>query len=249
MLVANFKFRTKMKKITLSLVGAIALFSCGNEGGSNSMEITLNNNIDSVSYAIGVNSANGMQQQFAEGNMDAYLKGFKDAIDSNELKITTEESQAIIQMYSQKKQMEQMAKQQEEQAAMYGNLKEEGMKFLEENKSKEGVQVTASGLQYIVLKAGTGKKPVSASSVTAHYTGMFTDGTVFESSRDNGKPIDFPVTGVIAGWTEGLQLMKEGAKYKFFIPQELAYGATPRQGGPIKPFQALVFEVELIKVN
>ena len=238
-----------MKKITLSLVAAITLFSCGNEGGGSSAEITLNNNLDSVSYAIGISSANGLAQQFSEGNMDAYMAGFTDAIDSNELMIATEEAQGIIQMYSQKKQMDEMAKQQKEQEAMYGNLKEDGMKFLEENKTKEGVQVTASGLQYIVLSEGTGKKPVPASTVTAHYTGMFTDGSVFESSVESGKPIDFPVTGVIKGWTEGLQLMKEGAKYKFFIPQELAYGANPSPNGPIKPFQALVFEVELIDVK
>ncbi len=231
-----------MKKITLSLVAAIALFSCGNEAGSDAVEITLNNNIDSVSYAIGVSSANNILQQFAEGNMDAYNRGFADALDSNELMITNEEAKGIIQMYSQKKQMEQ-------QQEMYGNVQEEGVKFLAENKMKEGVVTTASGLQYMVIEEGTGKQPTAASTVTAHYTGMLPDGSVFESSVESGTPIDFPVSGVIRGWTEGLQLMKEGAKYKFFIPQELAYGANPRPGGPIKPYQALVFEVELIKVN
>ena len=237
-----------MKKITLSLVGAITLFSCGN-GDSQTSSITLNNNIDSVSYAIGINSANGLQAQFSEGNMDAYLQGFRDAIDSNELMIATEECQGIIQIFSQKKQMEQMAKQQQEQEAMYGPMKAEGEKFLEENKSKEGVKVTASGLQYIVLKEGKGKKPVDTSSVTVHYHGTTPDGTVFDSSVDRGEPITFPLNGVILGWTEGLQLMKEGAKYKFFIPQELAYGANPNPDGPIKPFMPLVFEVELFKVN
>jgi len=240
-----------MKKVTLSLVGAIALFSCGNEGGSNSTTVTLNNNIDSVSYAIGINSAKGLSQQFSEGNMDAYLQGFKDAIDSNELLIATEDCQGVIQLYSQKKQMEDMAKQQQEQEAMYGNVKEEGLKFLEENKTKEGAQVTPSGLQYVVLKEGAGKQPTATSNVTVHYHGTTPDGTVFDSSVDRGQPIDFPLNQVIPGWTEGVQLMKEGAKYKFFIPQELAYAATPPQGGqgPIKPFMPLVFEVELIKVN
>lgn len=240
-----------MKKITLSLVGAIALFSCGNEDGSNSVKITLNNNIDSVSYAIGINSANGMQQQFAEGNMDIYLKGFKDAIDSNELMITTEESQAIIQMYSQKKQMEQMAQQQQEQEAMYENVKTDGIKFLEENKTKDGVEVTASGLQYIVLKKGTGKQATPSSDVTVHYHGTTPNGEVFDSSVDRGETISFNLGQVIPGWTEGVALMKEGAKYRFFIPQELAYGANAPQGGqgPIKPFMPLVFEVELFKVN
>ena len=240
-----------MKKITLSLVGAIALFSCGNEGGSESSTVTLNNNIDSVSYAIGINSANGLSQQFAEGNMDAYIKGFKDAIDSNELMIASEDAQSIIQVYSQQKQMEQMAKQREEQEAMYGNVKADGIAFLEENKSKEGVQVTASGLQYIVLKEGTGKQATSTSDVTVHYHGTTPNGDVFDSSVDRGETITFNLGQVIPGWTEGVALMKVGAKYKFFIPQELAYGANaPQQGqGPIKPFMPLVFEVELFDVK
>jgi len=239
-----------MKKITLSLVGAIALFSCGNEAGeSGSTAINLNSNIDSVSYAIGINSATGLSQQFPEGNMDAFVKGFKDAIDSNELLIATEEAQGIIQMYSQKKQMEQMAQQQQENEAMYGNVKEDGVKFLEDNKANEGVQVTASGLQYVVMKEGNGPQPTAESNVTVHYHGTTPDGTVFDSSVDRGEPATFMLNQVIPGWTEGVALMKEGAKYKFFIPQELAYGANPRPGGPIKPFMPLVFEVELIKVN
>jgi len=246
-----------MKKITLYLpiaigIGAITLFSCGNEGGSDSATTTtLENNIDSVSYAIGINSANGLKQQFAEGNMDAYLQGFRDAIDSNELMIATEECQGIIQVFSQKKQMEQMAEQQKQQAAMYGNVKEDGIKFLEENKSKEGVQVTASGLQYVVLKAGNGKQATSTSDVTVHYHGTTPNGEVFDSSVDRGETISFNLGQVIPGWTEGVALMKEGAKYRFFIPQELAYGAQPPQGGqgPIKPFMPLVFEVELFEVK
>ncbi len=240
-----------MKKITLSLFGAIALFSCGTEGGSDATSITLSSNIDSVSYAIGINSATGLQQQFGEGNMDAYIKGFRDAIDSNELMIATEDAQAIIQVYSQKKQMEQMAKQQQEQEAMYGNVKAEGMQFLENNKANAGVQVTVSGLQYIVLKKGSGKQATPASNVTVHYHGTTPNGEVFDSSVDRGEPISFNLGQVIPGWTEGVALMKEGAKYKFFIPQELAYGANPPQGGQgtIKPFMPLVFEVELFTIN
>ncbi len=239
-----------MKKVTLLAIASATLFACGNQGET-ATNVTLNNNIDSVSYAIGINSANGLSQQFSEGNMDAYLKGFKDAIDSNELLIPSEDAQGIIQAFSQKKQAEQMAKQQEEQAAMYGNVKEEGLKFLEDNKSKEGVQVTASGLQYIVLKEGTGAQPTAESNVEVHYHGTTPDGTVFDSSVDGGETISFGLNQVIPGWTEGVQLMKVGAKYKFFIPQELAYGANaPQQGqGPIKPFMPLVFEVELFKIN
>ena len=240
-----------MKKITLCLVGAIALFSCGNEGGEESTTVTLNNNIDSVSYAIGINSANGLSQQFSEGNMDAYLKGFKDAIDSNQLLIATEDAQGIIQVYSQKKQMEQMAQQQQDQEAMYGNVKAEGIAFLEANKANEGVQITASGLQYIVLKKGNGAQATPTSDVTVHYHGTTPNGEVFDSSVDRGETISFNLAQVIPGWTEGVALMKVGAKYKFFIPQELAYGANaPQQGqGPIKPFMPLVFEVELFDVK
>jgi FKBP-type peptidyl-prolyl cis-trans isomerase FklB len=239
-----------MKKVTLIAIGAVALWSCG-AGGESTSKVTLNNNIDSVSYAIGINSANGLSAQFAEGNMDAYLKGFKDAIDSNELMIATEDAQGIIQAFSQKKQAEQMAKQQEEQEAMYGSVKEEGIKFLEEDKTKEGVVTTASGLQYIVLKEGSGDQPVATSNVEVHYHGTTPDGKVFDSSVDRGETISFALNQVIPGWTEGVALMKVGAKYRFFIPQELAYGANPPGGGQgdIKPFMPLVFEVELFKIN
>ncbi len=239
-----------MKKITLSAIAALTLFACGG-GEQESSNVTLSNNIDSVSYAIGVSSATGLSKQFSEGNMDAYLKGFNDVLDSSALIMTAEEAQAIIQVYSQQKQMEQMAAQQKEQEAAYGGVKEEGVKFLEENKAKEGVQVTASGLQYVVLKKGTGKQATSTSDVTVHYHGTTPDGTVFDSSVDRGETISFNLGQVIPGWTEGVALMKEGAKYRFFIPQELAYGANAPQGGqgPIKPFMPLVFEVELFKVK
>ena len=120
--------------------------------------------------------------------------------------------------------------------------------FLEENATKEGVSVTDSGLQYKVLLEGTGKSPAATDRVTVHYEGTLTDGTVFDSSYDRGQPIDFGLNQVIRGWTEGVQLMKEGAKYKFFIPSELAYG--PRgAGGVIGPNEDLIFTVELIRVN
>ena len=126
-----------------------------------------------------------------------------------------------------------------------------GLAFLEENKTKEGVNVTESGLQYIVMKEGAGKQPTATSSVTVHYHGTTPEGVVFDSSVNRGKPSTFGLNQVIKGWTEGLQLMKEGAKYRFFIPQQLAYGSNaPQNGeGPIKPLMPLVFEVELITVN
>jgi len=239
-----------MKKITLSLAAAVILFSCENQGGTTE-NISLSNNIDSVSYAIGVSSATGIKQQFEEGNMDAYLKGFKDVIDSTDLKITNEEAQALIQQFSQKKQVEQAEKRKMEQEQKYASTKTDGEAFLAENKTKEGVVTTASGLQYMVIKKGSGAQPSATSNVEVHYHGTTPDGTVFDSSVDRGETISFALNQVIPGWTEGLQLMKEGAKYKFFIPQELAYGANAPQGGqgPIKPFMPLIFEVELFKIN
>lgn len=127
-------------------------------------------------------------------------------------------------------------------------LREAGDTFLAENKSKEGIKVTDSGLQYRIIEEGEGDTPKSTEQVTVHYTGKLIDGTVFDSSVQRGEPTQFGVTQVIPGWVEGLQLMKPGAKYEFFIPQELAYGAQGSQGA-IPPFSALIFEVELIKIG
>lgn len=238
-----------MKKIVLPAVVLVTLFACGNE--SENKSINLANNIDSVSYAIGINSANGLKTNVPEINMEAYLQGFKDQKDSLTLAISSENVDAILQAYSAKRQQKQMEEQQKQQEAQFGNVKEEGIKFLEQNKTQPGVQVTASGLQYKVVKEGTGKNPSATSVVKVHYHGTTPDGTVFDSSVERGEPIEFGLNQVIPGWTEGVQLMKEGAKYIFYIPQELAYGANAPQGGqgPIKPYMPLVFEVELIKVN
>jgi FKBP-type peptidyl-prolyl cis-trans isomerase len=128
-------------------------------------------------------------------------------------------------------------------------MKADGLKFLDDNKKNPKVKVTTSGLQYEVMKMGAGEKPVSTSKVKVHYHGTTPDGRVFDSSVDRGQPTSFPLNGVIKGWTEGLQLMPVGSKFKFFIPQELAYGANAPQGGIIKPFMPLVFEVELLSIE
>ncbi len=127
-------------------------------------------------------------------------------------------------------------------------LRADGDKFIAENKDKDGIVVTDSGLQYRVIEAGEGDSPTASDQVTVHYTGKLIDGTVFDSSVERGEPTQFGVTQVIPGWVEGLQLMKPGAKYEFFIPQELAYGERGSQGA-IPPFSALIFEVELIKIG
>jgi len=125
--------------------------------------------------------------------------------------------------------------------------KEDGVKFLQENLKKDGIEVTASGLQYEVIEEGTGKSPVATDRVEVNYEGTFIDGSVFDSSYARGQSIEFPLNGVIAGWTEGVQLMKEGATYKFYIPYNLAYGEGGM--GPIPGHSTLIFKVELIKVK
>ena len=193
--------------------------------------------MDKLSYAWGL--AMGQQLQ-GMGVNDIDTESFADAVkavfDRSEPKMPVEEAHKLINEYLQKLQGEL-----EERA------KEEGKKFLEANRQKDGVKETASGLQYVVEKEGEGAQPGSQDEVTVHYTGKMLDGTVFDSSVNRGEPATFPLNRVIPGWTEGVQLMKEGAKYTFFIPSDLAYGA---QGVPnaIPPHSTLIFEVELIKV-
>ncbi|MBD5172315.1 MAG: FKBP-type peptidyl-prolyl cis-trans isomerase [Bacteroidales bacterium] len=194
-------------------------------------------NSDKLSYAWGL--AMGRQLQgmgVKELNSERFKDGVKVAFDGGTPEIPVEEAQKLITDYLTELQ------QKAEAAA-----REAGEKFLEENKKNEKVQVTASGLQYIVEKEGEGAQPSAEDEVTVHYTGKLTDGTVFDSSVNRGEPATFPLNRVIPGWTEGVQLMKEGAKYTFFIPSDLAYGP---QGVPnaIPPHSTLIFEVELLKV-
>ena len=208
----------------------------------------LTNIVDSVSYAIGLNMTTSIKKDFSEANFDLFIEGIKAGMGEDSLALISKtQIESIVGPYFQKKQ----AAKQAEELKKSESVKVDGIKFLEANKTKEGVVTTESGLQYIVLKAGTGAQPTATSNVEVHYHGTTPDGTVFDSSVDRGKSISFGLNQVIKGWTEGVQLMKEGAKYKFFIPQELAYGANAPQGGqgPIKPFMPLVFEVELIKIN
>lgn len=207
----------------------------------------LKNEIDSVSYGVGLNMALSLQKDFSEANVEALVKGLSDGLKGDSTIISAENMQMIVMSYFKAKN-DKATKEKHEKMKVVLN---EGLAFLEENKTKEGVQVTESGLQYIVLNEGTGKQPNATSSVTVHYHGTTPEGVVFDSSVNRGRPSTFGLNQVIKGWTEGLQLMKEGAKYRFFIPQELAYGSNaPQNGeGPIKPFMPLVFEVELIKIN
>ncbi|WP_100615058.1 FKBP-type peptidyl-prolyl cis-trans isomerase [Confluentibacter citreus] len=240
----------KLFKFLGAIVFASLVFSCNSK--KTVTKESLKTEVDSVSYALGLDVANSIGASFEEVNSELFMAGYMNAMDSTNTIMDKTAVQTIIQMYMQKNQAKMMQKQQERAAkeleAQFGDIKAAGESFLAENKSKEGVKTTASGLQYSVIKEGTGAKPTAASTVKVHYVGSLTDGTVFESSVDNGEPVQFGVGQVIKGWTEGLQLMTVGSKYKFFIPQDLAYGANPRQGGPIQPFAALIFEVELLEI-
>ena len=194
--------------------------------------------MDKLSYAWGLAMGKQLQAMgVKEINSEEFKDGVKVAFDGGEPKMPVEEAQKLINDYLQdlEKKAEAMAR-------------EEGEKFLAENGKKENVRSTASGLQYVVEKEGDGAQPSASDEVTVHYTGKLLNGTVFDSSVNRGEPATFPRNRVIPGGTEGVQLMKEGAKYTFFIPSDLAYGAG---GVPnvIPPHSTLIFEVELIKVN
>ena len=200
--------------------------------------------MDKVSYALGLGIGQQLVQMgAAELNIDDFAQAIKDVIAGGELKVQHREAQQIVQDYFASQEQKINARR-AEQGKVH---KEAGEKYLAENARKEGVVTLPSGLQYQVLKEGNGKKPTAKDSVKCHYEGFLIDGTVFDSSVQRGEPATFPLQQVIAGWTEGLQLMQEGAKYRFFIPYRLAYGEGGA-GSSIPPFAALIFDVELIQV-
>jgi FKBP-type peptidyl-prolyl cis-trans isomerase len=188
--------------------------------------------------------AQSINKEFKEANLDAIIQGMKDGVAGSNT-ISAEQLQQLVAFYFKRKQDAVN----NERVAEAQKMLKEGVAFLEANKTKEGVVSTESGLQYIILQEGNGKQPSATSSVTVHYHGTTPEGVVFDSSVNRGEPATFGLNQVIKGWTEGLQLMKEGAKFKFFLPQELAYGSNPPPGGVIKTYMPLIFEVELIKVN
>lgn len=201
--------------------------------------------MDKVSYALGLGIGSQLKSMGADSlNIDDFAQAIKNTISGAELKVSHKESQQIVQEFFKEQEAKQRA-----QAAENGKVaREEGEKFLAENAKKDGVQVTESGLQYSVIKEGTGKSPKATDTVVCHYEGFLTNGTVFDSSIQRGEPAAFPLNAVIAGWTEGLQLMKEGGKTRFFIPYNLAYGEAGAAGA-IPPYAALIFDVELLEVK
>lgn len=197
----------------------------------------MTNELDSVSYLLGAAIGGNILNELPEANKEALIQGFKDKLYGNKPAITDPNNQ-MLNSYFQKK------AERDAQAAM-----QDGIRFLEENKKNPNVKVTASGLQYEVIQEGNGPKPIATSKVKVHYHGTTPSGEVFDSSVRRGEPITFGLNQVIKGWTEGLQLMAVGSKYRLFIPQELAYGANPQPGSAIKPYMPLVFEVELLGIE
>ena len=203
--------------------------------------LVLKNQKDKISYIIGMDIGTNLKKQSIDIDSNILAKGVKDALAGTKPLLTEQEIQETMMAF----QKEMMAKQEE----VGKKNKKEGEAFLAENKKKEGVKTLPSGLQYKVIKAGTGKKPKLSDTVTAHYRGTLIDGTEFDSSYKRGQPATFPVSGgMIPGWTEALQLMEEGAKWQLFIPSNLAYGERGA-GSVIGPNATLIFEVELISIQ
>ena len=230
-------------KFTYYLRGAVAMLvlvstmpNCSNAQPSKSNQISTQ--MDSVSYALGVLFATNMKSEgMNEINSEALASGFSAVMNDNAT-IGAEEADALVRTAME------AVKEKASQAD-----RAEGESFLAENAKKKGINVTETGLQYQHDTEGTGENPGPTDKVTVHYKGTLLDGTEFDSSYKRGEPISFPLNGVIPGWTEGLQLMKVGGKTTFYIPQDLAYGARPNPGGPIPPYAALIFEVELLGIE
>ena len=201
--------------------------------------------MDKLSYALGLGIGRQLAQMGANNiSIEDFADAIKDVVTGNGLKMTNQEAQTIVQDYFAKQEQRIQAEMAEKGKA----AKEAGEKYLAENAKKEGVTTTASGLQYKVLKEGNGRKPKATDSVKCHYEGFLIDGTLFDSSVQRGEPATFGLQQVIAGWTEGLQLMQEGAKYRFFIPYILGYGESGA-GQTIPPVSTLIFDVELLEVK
>ena len=206
--------------------------------------VTLTTQKDKVSYAIGMNMAKGLQRQSVEVEPDILVKGLKDVLTGNKPLLTEDEARTTLTAF----QNDMRTKQQEKAAQAGSSNKKAGEDFLAGNKGKDGVITLPSGLQYKILKQGSGPKPSAADSVVCNYRGTLIDGTEFDSSYKRGQPATFPVSGVIKGWTEALQLMPVGSKWQLFVPSDLAYGDRGA-GADIGPNATLIFEVELLSIQ
>lgn len=227
-------------KLLLCATVCLAFAACNDQNGN---KAELKNDKDSVSYSIGLDVGTTFARQGIEIETGPFIQGMKDAADTSGNRLMTDEQiRATMMAYQQK----MMVKAQQKAQELSVKAKAEGEKFCSENKIKPGVITTASGLQYKVIAMGKGKKPKATSEVTVHYRGTLINGMEFDNSFQRGEPITFPVSGVIPGWTEALQLMPVGSKWQLVVPSHLGYGDNP--AGPIPPGSTLLFDLELIAI-
>jgi len=222
--------------VILAVATAMIVSSCNTKSSVTGTKVKSPE--DSLAYALGIANYFYYMSDSIDINPVLLAKGMLDAKEGKNA-LDEQMAQGYVMTYMQNRQMEKMK-------AMYGKNIDEGEKFLSENKKREGVQETTSGLQYEVVTLGTGPKPGPSDLVKVHYTGKLLDDTTFDSSIDRGEPVTFGVNQVIMGWQEGLQLMPAGSKFKLYIPYELAYGDQGQ--GPIPPFSTLIYDVELIEI-
>ncbi len=228
-----------MKLINLLLVFALLSFVFSCQQGEVKKEVAIETKLDSISYGFGITIGENLKKErLDEINVDVLVMAISDILKNKELKIASDEATSKLREYFMKR-----------EEIKYGKFMKEGKEFLAKNSKEAGVITLESGLQYKIIKEGTGDKPKLSDLVTTHYHGTFIDGKVFDSSVDKGTPATFPVNGVISGWTEALQLMSVGSKWKLFVPSELAYGANPDPRSPIPPHSTLIFEVELLSIQ
>ncbi len=235
-----------MKTFVLSalLVCLWAMPACTGEKEAVAKKISLESDNDRISYAIGMDIGRNLKQQQLDVNPKILAAGLQAMLSGGETLLTQEEMQQAIAMWQQ----EMQQKMAEQNKMLAEQNRQAGLEFLEENKAKEGVQVTDSGLQYEVVEKGEGPSPTLKDTVVAHYKGTLIDGTVFDSSYERGQPATFPLQGLIPGWQEALTMMHEGGKWKLYVPSDLAYG--DRQAGEhIKPGSTLIFDIELLEVK
>ncbi len=237
-----------MRSTVAAALVSLSLFACKGKGIDS---VELKTPKDKISYAIGMDIGKNFKRQSIEIEPVVVARGMTDALAGTPPMLTEEQIKETMMAFQQEmmaKQQTQAGQKQEEASGAGKKNAEDGEKFLAENVKKEGVKTTESGLQYTVVSPGKGKTPKATDTVKVHYKGPLIDGTVFDSSIDRGEPVEFPVNGVIPGWTEALLLMKEGAKYKLFIPAKLAYGERGA-GEKIGPNSTLIFDVELLSVK
>ncbi|MDT8376854.1 MAG: FKBP-type peptidyl-prolyl cis-trans isomerase [Mariprofundaceae bacterium] len=228
-----------MKKLILLGTIVLGLAACSQGQAPEDKPVALDSDTNKLGYAMGMDAGNFFRQLTNDADADAFVEAFSAAVAGKEMRMKPEEAGQVKQAFAQRKQ-------QEKQVVAEAN-KSSGMAFLETNKQKSGITTTSSGLQYEVLRAAEGNRPVATDMVKVHYKGTLIDGTEFDSSYARGEPATFPLNAVIPGWGEGLQLMNVGSKYRLFVPSELAYGERGA-GAKIGPNTTLIFDVELLEI-